>query len=703
MRFFSSHTVFTVLLYGIVLLLVFGRTLFLGPRELLFGDDIHRYFFFQVEFARQAIGRGEFPWWNPYQFAGLPFAASPKVAALYPLYWLLVLIDHPAAFSWYVFVHLLIAMTGMYWLARFWMDRRSAWFAGLVWGLSGFFAGRMWAGHIDMIATASWLPLVFGLTWRAMEIGTPRTMILASASIALQYVSGYQTLAFFSWEALGVAAMVQAAVARSMRPILRLAVIFLVGVGLAGVQFLPNGEFVSQSVRTFALPYTWQAIGAFSNQRLWEFIDPFLSGDQHTYFGAWEFYHERIAFFGRVPLVLAIATIVWALITRTRRREVRTLVAIAAIALWLSFGPNAGIDLLKSVTDIIPLYGQIRIPTRHLVLVVFSLALLGGLGLRMIRSRFVHIILIAATVAELILFARHFVEVGPVPYLRHDQELLNAIGGNQLVRFDANFNIGAPPRDSLDFNAPSLYRLFSTTGYETAMLRNYFSFIDGVNKNTEPSITTHDVQVPYLAVGSAYVDFLNMKYVFVPTWLDRLEGIAGNRYVRIGENTSAGWRLYENPTALPRFFLVSDVRLFASRDAVLSAIRAESLDLGQTIALVDSDARAEGAGRSVPCPDMKQATAEVLRYRLNEILLAVQSPCDAWLVSSEVMYPGWRGRVDGRDVSVLEANGAFRAVRIPAGRHVVRLWYDPRIFRLGLSVSALTVLLCALGWRKGIG
>jgi uncharacterized membrane protein YfhO len=84
-------------------------------------------------------------------------------------------------------------------------------------------------------------------------------------------------------------------------------------------------------------------------------------------------------------------------------------------------------------------------------------------------------------------------------------------------------------------------------------------------------------------------------------------------------------------------------------------------------------------------------------YGPNEIRLRVDAPADAYLVLSEVWYPGWRATVDGVPAQVLRANYAFRAVRLGPGQNEVHLTFAPRSWRLGLAISGLT-LLVVVGW-----
>ena len=69
----------------------------------------------------------------------------------------------------------------------------------------------------------------------------------------------------------------------------------------------------------------------------------------------------------------------------------------------------------------------------------------------------------------------------------------------------------------------------------------------------------------------------------------------------------------------------------------------------------------------------------------------VDTPRAAWLVVRESWVPGWRATVDGRPAVVHRADMAFQAVRVPAGRHVVRLFYDPGTLTFGGVVSSVAL------------
>jgi hypothetical protein len=70
------------------------------------------------------------------------------------------------------------------------------------------------------------------------------------------------------------------------------------------------------------------------------------------------------------------------------------------------------------------------------------------------------------------------------------------------------------------------------------------------------------------------------------------------------------------------------------------------------------------------------------------------------LILIEQFYPGWRGSVDGRPISIERWNRAFQAIRVPAGPHRVTFEYRPSSVLYGAMISGLSLLGMAVWlWR----
>jgi len=84
-------------------------------------------------------------------------------------------------------------------------------------------------------------------------------------------------------------------------------------------------------------------------------------------------------------------------------------------------------------------------------------------------------------------------------------------------------------------------------------------------------------------------------------------------------------------------------------------------------------------------------TARILEYQNQRVLCEVEAGSPGYLVLLDSYYPGWRAYVDGKEVKILAANYAFRAVEVRAGKHRVEFRYRPRSFYAGLGVTCLAI------------
>ncbi len=89
------------------------------------------------------------------------------------------------------------------------------------------------------------------------------------------------------------------------------------------------------------------------------------------------------------------------------------------------------------------------------------------------------------------------------------------------------------------------------------------------------------------------------------------------------------------------------------------------------------------------------ADARIIEDGANDVTLEAALPAEGFVVLRDSFDPSWRATVDGAPAQVVRANGLYRAVRIPAGRHVIRFRYRPLALGVGLTISGMTAL--ALG------
>ncbi len=150
------------------------------------------------------------------------------------------------------------------------------------------------------------------------------------------------------------------------------------------------------------------------------------------------------------------------------------------------------------------------------------------------------------------------------------------------------------------------------------------------------------------------------------------------------QSSSRPFHVYENDRAAGRVALVTAYRRVASEAEARAAMLAPGFDPRQHAVVEGEVPEADLECRE---PGRVRVVEESFRHRR----LSATTGCPALLVLSEVFYPGWEARLDGRPAPLLAANAAFSAIWLPSGEHEVEWRYAPRMFHLGLAISGLTL------------
>lgn len=147
-------------------------------------------------------------------------------------------------------------------------------------------------------------------------------------------------------------------------------------------------------------------------------------------------------------------------------------------------------------------------------------------------------------------------------------------------------------------------------------------------------------------------------------------------------------RLFRVPDPLPRAYVVGGSRAADGRFALERVLVDPAFDPEREVVLADGAPTAPPAGFT--------GRARILELRPDRMRVEVTTSHDGWLVLVDAYDPGWRATLDGRPVPVLRANYAFRAVRAPAGTHVIEQVYRPHSVWAGLALSASALAAASL-------
>ncbi|MBI2617224.1 YfhO family protein [Candidatus Gottesmanbacteria bacterium] len=698
---------FIFILLGVIF---FGKTLFPPSNYLIFGGDIQDQFYFWKSYFVENVKQGIIPFWNPYSFSGTPFLAHPSTAPFYPFTVIFLLFPLPLAFSMYLYIHIVLAGFFAFWSMRKFTDIYSAYLSGIIFAFSGFMAARIYAGHIDIISTVIWMPLVFGAAVEAIRTKQSKYWVLAVFALTFQILAGYQfvvlttvcLLLFYFFVRILSYSIQKKKLQLFHSELLILATLILFSFGISAIQYVPTLEFIGSSIRAEGLAYELATWGSYTLPMLRLFLEPFWYGnpfpEQYSYVGPGPNFFELSFYVGIVPIILFLTLILKTLQDVFRRKRVDEwfFFILGAIILFLLLSLGKNFFLHPFFFSTFPPFRLFRFPSQYLIPVVLLLSLLSGISLFAIKKKILKIIIIFVATVELFHYGNQFLRLEEVPDTRFDQHLLQAIRDDRsLYRVLPDYPVTSHVRQDWDFEAAQFLKIHSTSGYNPILLDSYYQFIDLVNKSPSSSLPNFNVEIPPMNPYSAYIPFLNIRYILADKMNDQIK--SSENFIKRLEGDR--FRLYEAKKFLPRYFFVDKIQFFGNSEPLKTALRLGIVDLEKEVLLLRTDNTS--AYESLPnCNASQKNSLEIKSYGINRIYLAVDAICDSFVSSSEPFYPGWNVQIDGKKGKLYQGNVAFRSFFVEKGKHTVEIYYEPTIYYVGGVISVVSIGITYIFYRR---
>jgi Bacterial membrane protein YfhO len=193
-------------------------------------------------------------------------------------------------------------------------------------------------------------------------------------------------------------------------------------------------------------------------------------------------------------------------------------------------------------------------------------------------------------------------------------------------------------------------------------------------------------------IDHPFLDFLNVRTVILAEGAE-----VPPRFVLMrGEGPL---RVWQNPSALPRWFLAVGAQVRGREDA-LSGIR-EMRDARRVVLV-----REEVGDWIAPERPWTPAAVRVLRMRRGDVKLVLPADGEKLLATSLPFPAGWTATTAGRVLRKVQVNTAYLGVIVPSGAAQVELSFVPPGFRIGavlslLGAAAVLLLLAVPCQRRG--
>ena len=646
-------------------------------------------------FIADSIRHGHMPLWDPYTYCGTPLFANIQAALFYPTilsaelasaWWSLDLIPRTLACA--VVFQIIVAGICTFALLRTLGARAAAaWTGALVYELGCFFAAQ--AEHMGAMHGASWLPLIWLCVVQLRARIRWHWMALLAVALALTIFAGLPQVAVASFgSALALAILMPLFRVGAWRtlPVVLLACFW--ALLLAAIQFIPTIQLTENSVAKYRAEWLRTGGGIPPSALLslvipnyWSVFDPakFHGPIDLTFL----YLYSSI-----LGLVLALAVILW---KPARWARVCGLLTILAALAMLGDKTPLG----RAILAALPVNLRIGIHPEYLICVFsLGLALLAGLGAdRFLPSPRIQTIAGLAIALDLILVSSgrpmNTMSLDAEPGFTH----YSADGSTALLQQLRNLTAATTPPARFDTTPDVSYAWSSTAPLLQVPTAN----------GCDPLAPERVIQVrlsfaPGDRWGSCYqvvqpsspvLGLMNDRFLLSHA------AISDPGFTLAAE--TAGYRIYENKRWQPRFFLSYRVVPAGNLNDAARLVHDPSFRPDENTVVESNDGSLENFS-AAPTP----GRVDVLSYSANEWAVRVESPGEALLVNTDTNYPGWEAAIDGHPARIYTADVAFRAIRLPPGKHEVRMLYVPRILYWSAALSALALMAALWAIERGL-
>lgn len=489
----------------------------------------------------------------------------------------------------------------------------------------------------------------------------------------------------------------------------------VIALGISAIQVLPSVEFMPLSDRA-ENTFEFATFFSFPPRNLFTFLIPKPNINPSILNSNWEF----AGYIGILSIILAGIGVLFS----TRRHYTLCFGSMLLIALTIMLGHYT--PIYRLYYKWVPLLSTFRIPSRCIIILVFSIAVLCGLGAsHLSESRLAGKKYFAVIVGLILLFT---CQLGGCIYFKiplNSKGLLLSLSmtagslviftlikfkkNNRIVMgliiavlfFDLYLNYSALipnlnmdrltkrlQYESIFEQDPGFYRVNVPFGSLRGMKFHY----SGVNGYTPTALNDFFDFVHYMA---AIPKQANRRHTLNPALFspDKVfsSKILGIKYaIAI---TGSGYKLLMTSKVMPRAALAREAIFLSHLTEHLEYIKRSDFDPEKTVLIESALENNKLAGSKMENISTRADFVSITNYQPNRISLKSDSETNTFLILSELFYPGWHAYVDGEEVKILRADYMLRAIPLKTGMHDIIFVYKPISFFIGAAISGLTLLI----------
>jgi len=174
--------------------------------------------------------------------------------------------------------------------------------------------------------------------------------------------------------------------------------------------------------------------------------------------------------------------------------------------------------------------------------------------------------------------------------------------------------------------------------------------------------------------ASMMANLLGLRFIVIGVPVEQVDPRLRPGELKLVARTTDAY-IYENPRALPRVLFVKDWKE-VDFDVLVTSGNWPTFDPTQTV-LLDAAPEIDEAIVRLANHPTRSSNVVILHYENTNVVIEVDAAQSGFVVLHDVWHPWWTADVDGVNAPILRANVLFRAVHVPAGRHVLTFEFKP--------------------------
>ncbi len=323
--------------------------------------------------ARLSLSAGEFPLWTPQFCGGAPMWQSPQPYWPSLTFLITLLFGDLVGTRLAITIYIFLGLWGMSKLSRYLgLIYPFVLIPAVIFMFSGFFLSHLAAGQMLWL-TVAWVPWVVYFFLKSLKkswLVVPSVLFyLMTFFEGRVYITVYLTILIL------LLALVVGYMEKKWKQVaVRLISFALLVIGLGAIKIAPTIDFLSNFGGGLVLE------DGIPIMRLLEAMTTRTAELEYTQ--AWMYlpWHEYAAYVGIVPLLLALLGVF--VVMKTKRPVYVALIVSALLFLFVATSKTN-----TNPFNLFPILKQLHVPSRSILMVIFSISLLAGLGAQTLIKR----------------------------------------------------------------------------------------------------------------------------------------------------------------------------------------------------------------------------------------------------------------------------------------------------------------------------